>query len=43
MGGFSNGVIFIWLKSPESINLAEVVREVQDLFLEGAMPRERSI
>ena len=37
MGGFSNGVIFIWFQNPERINLDEMVREVQELFLEGAL------
>jgi AcrR family transcriptional regulator len=41
--GFLNGVIFMWLNNIESMDLENAVREVQDLFLYGAKPREGSI
>jgi AcrR family transcriptional regulator len=40
--GMSNGVILTWLRDPDTFDLEKAVREVQDLFLRGALPPERS-
>lgn len=43
LGGLSNGIVFQWLKNPESIDAEEAIREVQELFLNGIRPIEGRI
>jgi len=36
IGGLSNGIIFMWLREPGSVDLESAVWQVQDLFFKGA-------